>query len=67
MIEPVFVEHFYHDGRGPELREVYWANRGRTLVGIDYFNPDDDYDKSVFDAELRGKTDRFVMRFRNPG
>lgn len=26
-------------------------------------NPDDDYDKIVFDAELRGKTDRFVMRF----
>lgn len=26
-------------------------------------NPDDDYDKIVFDPELRGKTDRFVMRF----
>jgi predicted methyltransferase len=30
-------------------------------------NPDDNYDKVVFDPELRGKTDRFVMRFRNPG
>ena len=30
-------------------------------------NPDDDHSKSVFDPELRGKTDRFVMRFRNPG
>ena len=29
-------------------------------------NPDDDYDKVVFDPELRGKTDRFVMRFRKP-
>ncbi|MDH5455946.1 MAG: methyltransferase type 11 [Gammaproteobacteria bacterium] len=26
-------------------------------------NPDDDYEKNVFDAELRGKTDRFVLRF----
>lgn len=26
-------------------------------------NPDDNYDKIVFDPELRGKTDRFVMRF----
>lgn len=26
-------------------------------------NADDDYDKSVFEPELRGKTDRFVMRF----
>lgn len=29
-------------------------------------NPADDYDKVVFDPELRGKTDRFVMRFRKP-
>jgi len=29
-------------------------------------NPDDDYSKIVFDPELRGKTDRFVMRFRKP-
>jgi len=29
-------------------------------------NPNDDYDKGVFDPELRGKTDRFVMRFRKP-
>jgi len=27
-------------------------------------NPDDDYEKIVFDPELRGKTDRFVLRFR---
>ena len=26
-------------------------------------NPDDDYGKSVFDPELRGNTDRFVLRF----
>jgi len=27
---------------------------------------DDDYSKIVFDPELRGKTDRFVLRFRKP-
>ena len=26
-------------------------------------NPEDDHEKLVFDAEVRGKTDRFVMRF----
>ena len=30
-------------------------------------NAEDDYEKVVFDADLRGKTDRFVMRFRKPG
>ncbi len=29
-------------------------------------NPDDDHSRSVFDPDLRGRTDRFVMRFRNP-
>lgn len=29
-------------------------------------NPDDDGTRSVFDAAVRGKTDRFVMRFRRP-
>ncbi len=29
-------------------------------------NMDDDYSKIVFDPELRGKTDRFVLRFRKP-
>jgi predicted methyltransferase len=27
----------------------------------------DDLSKIVFDPELRGKTDRFIMRFKNPG
>jgi predicted methyltransferase len=30
-------------------------------------NPNDDYSKVVFDPALRGKTDRFIMRFKNPG
>jgi len=29
-------------------------------------NAEDDYEKVVFDPDLRGKTDRFVMRFRKP-
>jgi len=30
-------------------------------------NPNDDLTKIVFAPELRGKTDRFMMRFKNPG
>lgn len=29
-------------------------------------NPDDDHSKNVFDPAIRGKTDRFMMRFRKP-
>lgn len=29
-------------------------------------NPDDDYTKSVFDPAVRGKTDRFILRFVKP-
>ena len=29
-------------------------------------NPQDDYSKSVFDEAVRGRTDRFVYRFRRP-
>lgn len=31
-----------------------------------FANPADDLDKNVFDPALRGKTDRFVMKFRKP-
>ena len=30
-------------------------------------NMDDDYSRNVFDPEVRGKTDRFVLRFRKAG
>ncbi len=30
-------------------------------------NPDDDLTKTVFTPDIRGKTDRFILRFRNPG
>jgi predicted methyltransferase len=29
-------------------------------------NPNDDYSKVVFDPKVRGKTDRFVLRFKKP-
>ncbi len=29
-------------------------------------NPDDDHTKGVFDPEIRGKTDRYVLRFKKP-
>ncbi len=32
-----------------------------------FVNPDDDLAKNVFDPAVRGKTSRFVMRFRKPG
>lgn len=31
-----------------------------------FANPEDDLEKNVFDPALRGKTDRFVMKFRKP-
>ena len=31
-----------------------------------FANPDDDLEKNVFDPAVRGKTHRFVMRFRKP-
>jgi hypothetical protein len=47
MIEPVHANHFYANGRGPELQRVHWADRGLTLVGIDYLNPDEGSIKHV--------------------
>ncbi len=32
-----------------------------------FANPDDDLEKNVFDPSVRGKTNRFVMKFRKPG
>ena len=29
-------------------------------------NPADDHSLNVFDAKIRGKTDRFVFKFRKP-
>ena len=40
MIRPVYPDRFYHEGRGPELRRVYWDHGGIVLRAIDYYNPD---------------------------
>jgi predicted methyltransferase len=32
-----------------------------------FANPEDDHSKLVFDESIRGKTDRFLFRFRKPG
>ncbi|HYA44574.1 MAG TPA: hypothetical protein VED59_03140 [Acidimicrobiales bacterium] len=46
LTEPIGVEHFHHDGRGPELWHVHWGLRGKVLRAIDYFNPEVEYDAS---------------------
>ncbi|WP_417592416.1 class I SAM-dependent methyltransferase [Parasphingorhabdus sp.] len=53
----------------PATARSDFMNAGFVLDGeSDMFaNPDDDLDKNVFDPAVRGKTDRFVMRFRKPG
>lgn len=46
-----------------------FLNAGFVLDGESemFANPEDDLDKNVFDPAVRGKTSRFVMRFRKPG
>lgn len=39
-MKPVYVERFYHDGRGPELVQMHWGRRNLDLLAIDYFAPD---------------------------
>jgi predicted methyltransferase len=41
---------------------------GFVLVGEsnELTNPEDDHSKGVFDPEIRGETDRYVLRFRKP-
>jgi len=40
MVSPLFLDVFFHDGRGPELQCVHWSHQGRILSAIDYLNPD---------------------------
>ena len=41
--QPVFEDSFHHDGRGPELQRVVWSHRGATLLGFEFYNPEDAY------------------------
>jgi hypothetical protein len=36
-MKPIFIEQFYHDGRGPELQKVHYKSNGRVIVGTDYY------------------------------
>ena len=49
----ILDSYFYHDGRGPELQRVIWRNNGITLVGFEFYNPDDIYEeKNIKNIEL---------------
>ena len=74
------VDHFAAPGSGHETggtlhridRDIVVAEleaAGFVLDGESDVlrNPDDDHSKGVFDPEIRGKTDRFVLRFSKPG
>ena len=52
----------------PEVVKADFQRAGFELVGIRNFlrNPADDHALIVFDPKVRGKTDRFVYRFRKP-
>ena len=47
--QPIGVDRFYSNGRGPELQRIVWGERGLGLRAIEYFNNDDVYD----DAHLK--------------
>ncbi|WP_085299572.1 class I SAM-dependent methyltransferase [Cognaticolwellia mytili] len=61
-----------HDPKLHRVNEMYvkqeLAEAGFELDSEAAFlrNPNDDYTKVVFDPTVRGKTDRFVLRFRKP-
>jgi len=46
-----------------ELASVGFVLDGESKV---LANPEDDHTKDVFDPEIRGKTDRYVLRFKKP-
>ncbi len=52
----------------PEVVKADFQRAGFELVGVRNFlrNPADDHSLIVFDPKVRGKTDRFVYRFRKP-
>jgi predicted methyltransferase len=73
------VDHYAEEGSPPETGETLHridpglVLRDLTRAGFvldeasDILrNPADDHGKPVFDPAVRGKTDRFVMRFRKP-
>ena len=49
------------------VREVEAAGLRLTHDSSLLANPGDDLARSVFDDEIRGRTDRFLLRFEKPG
>lgn len=52
----------------PETVKADFKRAGFVLVGSSNVlrNPDDDHSLLVFDPKIRGKTDRFIFKFRKP-
>jgi len=52
----------------PEVVKRDFRRAGFVLVGSSSMlrNPDDDHSLLVFDPKIRGKTDRFVLKFKKP-
>jgi predicted methyltransferase len=52
----------------PEVVKADFKRAGFVLVGSSDIlrNPADDHDLLVFDPKIRGKTDRFIFKFRKP-
>lgn len=52
----------------PEVVKADFSKAGFVLEATSDLlrNPDDDHSKLVFDPAIRGKTDRFVFKFRKP-
>lgn len=42
---PTLENEFYHEGRGPELQDVVWVQKGVILKGFNYYNPDDIFEE----------------------
>lgn len=46
MIKPLLQDVCYHEGRGPTLTAVRYANAGRSIRAVEYDNPDADRDET---------------------
>ncbi len=42
-MKPIFIDQFYHDGRGPELQKLHYEFDGRVIVAADYYLADQSY------------------------
>lgn len=75
----VVVDHYAAEGSPPEtgntthridpaivFADFEAAGFRRDGASDALRNPDDDYTKIVFDPSVRGRTDRFLLRFRKP-